>query len=1021
MRRSRLIISLLLLFLIGSACGPRAAETTTFDLPAEIVPDWVNPADVESLFGGAGCWIAIGDGVRILQVLEETMAAGLLRAGDILTEVDGVTTTTREMLFSVLAGRPPGDVLAVEGIRAGAPFSLEVELSSLPEDPERVIMGIIPETRLRAVQLSDLGETGPSDPLSRPVVLNGEVFSHSVLAATWVGHPDVQAVRAVQLGSELYAVVAGDVPGVVRLRDGYTVPVDPEPVPFESAAGTVDLVISGLDTMLASVGDQVLVGGRVTGGEFSTFAILAVDPTDGSVAWTRPLGFSRSGLLSVALEGYRSPSGERAVIALVEQDPTTGARSAVLTYYLLDERGEGVMGPPGIDRFMPTSGITGWYDDRSLVYVTELAETGVGLWDLETGDHSLLWTVPASHATDLITVTPVGDGRHLIMVRPQEVSLVDVFQPEPVRPIARGCSYGPIDGVSAELPVSVMGDSAIEVTTPAPVEEPTEFVLTILHSGAGESSLLPDEGSIPGVGRFSAVLKELQAGALGSGLVTLASGGSLRASIELQVSSEREGRLYDSVALSGLYDALVLGSRDFDMGPDLAARFIGGFTPSVPFLAANLDATQEPVLQALADRGLISGSTVIETGGQQIGVIGVVRPALGSVSSPRFARTSAVLPAVLAEVAALEGRGVDKIILVTHLQDLFEAIRLGRSITGVDVIVSGNAGHLLRNEGDSCLPQVEPIAGYPIWLDDGLGRQVPMVAAPSRYRCVGQLDVVFDAGGNVIAAEGRSVGVGFDVMPDADVQAGVVVPLAVEVGLQQTEVVGSTEVEIDGRRSTVRTNATNAGNLLADALRHTAARRADAYGILPPQVAIGHGGSILNNATIPPGEITTTTTWGMAPIDSFVAVGEVPREAFHLLLEQALDLVPEPADHFPQISGFTLTYDPAAPAREVARSGDCSLVGDPGGRVREVILDDGSVIVRNGEVLAGDPVVLATLDYLALGGLCYPLAELPFTNLGVTYRQALVEFISTDLGGVVTAADYPQSAGDRIMAASSQQ
>jgi len=72
-------------------------------------------------------------------------------------------------------------------------------------------------------------------------------------------------------------------------------------------------------------------------------------------------------------------------------------------------------------------------------------------------------------------------------------------------------------------------------------------------------------------------------------------------------------------------------------------------------------------------------------------------------------------------------------------------------------------------------------------------------------------------------------------------------------------------------------------------------------------------------------------------------------------------------------------------------------------------------------VQAGDPVVLATLDYLALGGACYPLADLGFANLGVSYRQALVEYISTGLGGVVTAADYPAGPGDRIVTVMSTQ
>ena len=53
------------------------------------------------------------------------------------------------------------------------------------------------------------------------------------------------------------------------------------------------------------------------------------------------------------------------------------------------------------------------------------------------------------------------------------------------------------------------------------------FVLTVLHNNDGESKLLPDEGSDPGVARFVALMKQLQSGASGDGVVTLTSGDKL--------------------------------------------------------------------------------------------------------------------------------------------------------------------------------------------------------------------------------------------------------------------------------------------------------------------------------------------------------------------------------------------------------------------------------------------------------------------------------------------------------------
>ena len=542
------------------------------------------------------------------------------------------------------------------------------------------------------------------------------------------------------------------------------------------------------------------------------------------------------------------------------------------------------------------------------------------------------------------------------------------------------------------------------------------FTLTILHNNDGESKLLPDDGSDPGVARFVALMRQLQAGASGDGVVTLTSGDNFLASQELSVSLSREGPMYDSIALSGVYDAMALGNHDFDMGPEVTARFVSGFSPAVPFLSANVDFSGEPLLAALVESGRIAGSTVIETGGERIGVIGAVTPMLPNISSPRNAVVSEVLPAVLAEATSLGDQGVNKIILVSHLQDVAEELALVPMLSGVDVVIAGGGDDLLRNEGDTCLPNEEAAAPYPIWRNDSTGARVPVITAPGGYRCIGELNVTFDAAGAVVSAEGRSVGVGFDVTPDTGVQTAVIEPLAAAVASIDADVIGTSEVELDGRKPMIRTVATNEGNLMADALRATAANLAAGYGLPAPDAAIQNGGGIRNDSVIPAGDITMGTTWDIAPFRNFVVMAAISREVFHITLEQAVDRIPRAAGQFAQVSGFTLTYDPSAPAREIARDGDCSLTGNPGERVREVVLDDGTVIVKDGKVVPGDPVVFVTIDFLAGGGDCYPLGGIDFTKLGVSYQQALANYISDDLGGKITAADYPVGGGGRIVA-----
>ena len=554
--------------------------------------------------------------------------------------------------------------------------------------------------------------------------------------------------------------------------------------------------------------------------------------------------------------------------------------------------------------------------------------------------------------------------------------------------------------------------------TPEPISADT-FTLTILHNNDGESKLLPDEDSgFPGVARFATQVKLMQAAAAaaGSGVVTLTSGDNFLASQELGISLARDGALYDSVALSGLYDAMALGNHDFDFGPDVTARFIEGFDPPVTFLSANADFAGEPVLQALVDSGKLAASTVVETDGQQVGVIGAVTPLLPNISSPRNVVISDVLAAVTAEAESLAAQGVNKIILVSHLQGVSEEIALVADLAGVDIVIAGGGDDLLRNEGDTCMPEDEPAGPYPLLVEDSTGTDVPVITAPGGYRCIGELTVTFDGDGNIVSHTGRSVGVSFDVTPDPTVQSSVIEPLAAAVAEVDADVIGQSEVDLDGRRAMVRTGSTNQGNLHADALRAAATNLAADFGTPVPDAAVQNGGGIRNDAVIPAGEITTGDTWDIAPFGNFLVVGEVPRETFHVLLERAVDRIPGAGGQFPQVSGFTFTYDPSAPARETERAGDCSLAGNPGSRIREVALDDGTVIVRDGAVVPGDPIVLATIDFLANGGDCYPLAGIEFTKLGVSYQQALADYIAADLGGTITAADYPAGGDNRITA-----
>lgn len=66
-----------------------------------------------------------------------------------------------------------------------------------------------------------------------------------------------------------------------------------------------------------------------------------------------------------------------------------------------------------------------------------------------------------------------------------------------------------------------------------------------------------------------------------------------------------------------------LGDHDFYFGPDVLAEFIQQVADSeAPFLSANLDFSDEPVLKALRNADRLAESVVVEKMGRRSGLSG---------------------------------------------------------------------------------------------------------------------------------------------------------------------------------------------------------------------------------------------------------------------------------------------------------------------------------------------------------------------------------------------------------------
>lgn len=563
--------------------------------------------------------------------------------------------------------------------------------------------------------------------------------------------------------------------------------------------------------------------------------------------------------------------------------------------------------------------------------------------------------------------------------------------------------------------------------------------VTIFHNNDGESQLI-DAGSgkedFGGIARFASRLKRerfIAENVRGCVSLTLTSGDNFLAGPEFTASLEKGAPYYDTIGLSLIrYDAMALGNHDFDFGPDVTADFIRYFYPAVPFLSANLDFSDEPSLADLEEAGRIAGSVIVEKDGERFGIIGATTENLPFISSPRDVIVGDVLPAVQTELAKLEAAGVDKIILISHLQDIDGDIDLIGQLQGVDIAIAGGGDELLANDGDLLIPGDEDavFGPYPLMATDAMGNEVPVVTTSGNYEYFGRLEVSFDDAGVLRSVNlGRSGPVrvaGGDnpdaVQPAPLVQMAVVEPVQAFADGLAAQVIGTTEVALNGVRDDVRSIETNLGNLITDALLWQATELAAEFGAPVPDVALQNGGGIRNDDVRGPGELTELDTFDILPFTNFVTiVPDVPRAQFKDILENAVSRLDPPAaeggsGRFAQIAGFAFTYDlTGTPYLDEDGDGFHDDEGNPPSRIVDVMLADGTMIIDDGLVQPGTELTVATIDFLGRGGDQYPFRGLPIKPVGVTYQQALSRYIQDALGGLVSAGSYPEGGGGRIL------
>ncbi|MEM1044593.1 MAG: choice-of-anchor I family protein [Pseudomonadota bacterium] len=513
----------------------------------------------------------------------------------------------------------------------------------------------------------------------------------------------------------------------------------------------------------------------------------------------------------------------------------------------------------------------------------------------------------------------------------------------------------------------------------------------------------------------------------------------------------------------GVQFPYLTANLDFSQDSDVGPLFTDEILTSDAFQSDLLSARDNPLDPA--ERGSdsndakIAPATIIEQDGEKIGVIGATTQLIASISSTGniddvsspgtndMAALAAVLQPIIDDVLNgsddIPGSGddVNKVILVSHLQQFALEEELASLLSGVDIILAGGSDTISADNQDRLRTGDTADQPYPLIVNDADDNPTAILSTDGEYSYVGRLVVTFDDNGHIIENsidENVSGAFATDDQGVLDVTGAATVEEAIAASKKATDVqnlanevtnivttidgdiAGETDVFLNGNRPSVRTEETNFGNLTADA-NLVAAQAFDpdvlvsiknGGGIRAPIGEIvdnGDGTADLNPPAANPlsgkqeGQISELDIDNSLRFDNGLSIVELTPEQLKIILEHAVAATEEGASpgQFAQVGGLHFSFDPEGTPQELGDGGAVITVGT---RVQNVTLVDENgvptqAIIEDGQVADGAPasIKVVTLDFLAGGGDGYPFSEFSdVTDIGVGEQQALSDFLTAN-------------------------
>lgn len=438
------------------------------------------------------------------------------------------------------------------------------------------------------------------------------------------------------------------------------------------------------------------------------------------------------------------------------------------------------------------------------------------------------------------------------------------------------------------------------------------------------------------------------------------------------------------------YDLATIGNHEFDYGFANLQSLVKAATFSV--VSANV---------------LYGGKAAFEENkiftapdGTKIGFFGLSTPESATKAHPAkiqgvtFLAADALYACAQQQVDTLKEAGCDYIICLSHLGIDDESvgnrsIDMLAKVTGIDVLIDGHS--------HSTLDDIKAAT-------DGTGKvgDTLVTSAGTKLETVGI--VTLNKEQQVVSAASQALSA--VTVTEVKEIADRVAAIQKEIDDDYGAVFAKTEVDLNGERDPGnRTEETNLGDLICDALVWGAAEAGTKV-----DAALTNGGGI--RASIAKGDITKKDVNTVLPFGNTLSIVEVTGAELLEVLEASTYCTPEAIGGFPQASGIVFTVDTDA-AYDAGELYPGTTYYAPASINRVTIESVGGKAFDSNATYT-----IATNDFMAAGGDTYYAFTEASVNydLGEAMDAVLMDYITEELNGVVTAEKYGEPRGDITIA-----